>query len=349
MAMAQFAGLDVSVKETSVCVVSDAGTVLCERKIESEPGAIAALLGSVVGDYARIGIEAGPLSQWLVGALIEAGLPMVCVETRHMKALLKAQQINKSDPNDARGIAQMMRVGLFKPVHVKTMAAQEQRMLLTSRKLIQRKLMDIECDMRGTLRNFGLKVGPINPTAYEARIRNLVDKLPALAAIVEPLLSVRRVMREQLSVLHKMVLDTVRDDPVCRRLMTVPGVGPLVALTYRASVDQPHRFVHSKDVGAHVGLTPRRHQSGEIDYNGGVSKCGDTMLRAVLYEAAQSMLCHSQKWSWLKAWAVRIAQRRGMRRATVALARRIAVILHRMWVDGTDFRWSNDMVIAPAA
>jgi transposase len=320
-----------------------------EQKVETEPDDIATLLASVGGDYVRVGIEAGPLSQWLVSALIEAGVPMVCVETRHMKALLKAQQINKSDPNDARGIAQMMRVGLFKPVHVKTLAAQEQRMLLTSRKLIQRKLLDIECDLRGTLRNFGLKVGPISPTAYEARIRDLVEEFPALAAIAEPLLSVRRVMREQLAVLHKMVLDTVRHDPVCKRLMTVPGVGPLVALTYRASVDQPHRFVHSREVGAHVELTPRRHQSGEIDYNGGVSKCGDTMLRAVLYEAAQSMLCHSQKWSWLKAWAVRVAQRRGMRRATVALARRIAVILHRMWVDGTDFRWSNDTVVAPTA
>lgn len=155
--MAHFAGLDVSVKEASVCVVNDAGTVLCERKVETEPDDIAILLGSVGADYVRVGIEAGPLSQWLVSALVEAGLPMVCVETRHMKALLKAQQINKSDPNDARGIAQMMRVGLFKPVHVKTLAAQEHRMLLTSRKLVQRKLMNIECDLRGTLRNFGLR------------------------------------------------------------------------------------------------------------------------------------------------------------------------------------------------
>ena len=148
-------------------------------------------------------------------------------------------------------------------------------------------------------------------------------------------------MRQQLAVLHKMLLDMVRDDPICRRFMTVPGVGPIVALTYRASVDQPHRFVHSRDVGAHAGLTPRRYQSGEIDYDGGISKCGDVMLRTMLYEAAQSMLTHSQKRSWLKAWAMRVAQRRGMRRATVALARRIAVILHRMWIDGTDFRFSN--------
>jgi transposase len=347
--MAQFVGLDVSVKATSVCVIDDAGKVLCERKVPTEPDYIAVLLRSIGGEYVRIGIEAGPLSQWLVTGLVEAGLPVVCVETRHMKALLKAQQINKSDRNDARGIAQMMRVGLFKPVHVKTLAAQEQRMLLTSRKLVQRKLMDIECDMRGTLRNFGLKVGVVSTIGYEARIRELVEGFPRLAAFVEPLLTVRRVMRQQLAVLHKLLLNIVRHDPVCRRFMTVPGVGPVVALTYRASVDQPHRFLHSRAVGAHVGLTPQRHQSGETDYDGGVSKCGDALLRAMLYEAAQSMLTQSKKWSWLKAWAVRVAQRRGMRRAIVALARRLAVILHRMWIDGTDFRWSKSATTVTAA
>lgn len=346
--MTHFVGLDVSVEETAVCVVDEVGEVICERKVPTEPDDIAVLLTSIGGDYVRVGIEAGPLSQWLVNELTEADIPMVCVETRHMKALLTAQQINKSDRNDARGIAQMMRVGLFKPVHVKTLAAQEQRMLLTSRKLIQRKLLDIECDMRGTLRNFGLKVGVVGATGYEGRVRELVERLPRLAAIVEPLLTVRRVMRQQLAVLHKMLIDIVRDDPVCRRFMTVPGVGPVVALTYRASVDQPHRFLHSRAVGAHAGLTPKRHQSGEVDYDGGVSKCGDAMLRSMLYEAAQSMLTHSKKWSWLKAWAVRVAQRRGMRRARVALARRLAVILHRMWIDGTDFRWSNGAT-APAA
>lgn len=343
--MTHFVGLDVSVQETAVCVVDEVGKVICERKVPSEPEDIAVLLTSIGVEYTRVGIEAGPLSQWLVNELTEADLPMVCVETRHMKALLTAQQINKSDRNDARGIAQMMRVGLFKPVHVKTLAAQEQRMLLTSRKLIQRKLLDIECDMRGTLRNFGLKVGVVGVAGYEGRIRELVERLPRLAAIVEPLLTVRRVMRQQLAALHKMLIDIVRDDPVCRRFMTVPGVGPVVALTYRASVDQPHRFLHSRSVGAHAGLTPKRHQSGEIDYDGGISKCGDTMLRTMLYEAAQTMLTHSKKWSWLKAWAIRVAQRRGMRRARVALARRLAVILHRMWIDGTDFRWSNGTTV----
>src|SRR5271166_5203007 len=278
-AMTLFAGLDVSVRETSVCVVDEAGKVLAERKVATEPDDLIELLRSISSEYGRIGLEAGPLSQWLVNGLTAAGLPVVCVESRHMMALLKAQQVNKSDRNDSRGIAQMMRVGLFKAVQVKTQLAQEQRMLLSSRKLVQRKLLDVESDLRGTLRNFGLKVGMVSAGKFEARIRELVTGFPRLALIVEPLLAVRLAMRQQFAVLHKMLLDTVRHDPVCRLLMTAPGVGAVVALTYRATVDQPQRFVHSRAVGAHVGLTPRRHQSGEIDYDGGVSKSGDTMLR----------------------------------------------------------------------
>jgi transposase len=345
--MVHFAGLDVSVQETSVCVVDDAGKVILEQKVATEPADIIALLASLGVRFGRIGIEAGPLSQWLVNALTAAELPVICVETRHMKALLTAQQINKTDRNDARGIAQMMRVGLFKPVHVKTLVAQEQRMLLTSRKLLQRKLLDVESDLRGTLRNFGLRVGVVSGSRYEARVRELVAAFPRLAAIAEPLLSVRRVMRQQFAALHKMLLDTVRDDPVCRRLMTAPGVGAVVALTYRATVDQPQRFVHSRAVGAHVGLTPKRYQSGETDYDGGVSKCGDALLRTMLYEAAHSLLIHSGKWSWLKAWGMRVAQRRGIRRAIVAVARRLAVVLHRMWVDGSEFRWSKGSAAVP--
>src|SRR5436305_272497 len=209
--MAHFVGLDVSVKETSVCVVDDAGKVILEQKVPTEPSDIIALLTSLGVTYGRIGIEAGPLSQWLFNALKAAELPVICVETRHMKALLMAQQVNKTDRNDARGIAQMMRVGLFKPVHVKTLVAQEQRMLLTSRKLLQRKLLDLESDLRGTLRNFGLKVGTVSGSRYEARVRELVAGFPRLAAIAEPLLNVRRaivaVARRLAVVLHRMWVD----------------------------------------------------------------------------------------------------------------------------------------------
>ena len=345
--MDHFAGLDVSVKETSVCIVDYTGRIVREVKVASEPEALLQVLESPTYRFKRIGLEAGPLSQWLFSALAEAGLPVICVETRHMRAVLKAQ-INKTDRNDARGMAQMMRVGLYRPVHVKTLRSQKQRMLLTHRKLLQSQAIAIDNDLRGTLRNFGLKVGMVGAVKFEARIRELVENLPDLAVLVEPLLVVRRVLREQLAILHRRLLAIVRDDEVCRRLMTVPGVGPVVALTYRATVDVPARFRKSKSVGAVFGLTCAKYQSGEVDWSGRISRCGDEMMRAMLYEAAQSMLLHSKKWSWLKAWAMQIARRRGMKKAIVALARRLAVILHRIWVDGTEFRWTREQAAAAA-
>src|ERR1700749_3805036 len=342
--MDYFAGLDVSVKDTSVCIVDGTGKIVREVKVASEPQALLAVLRNATYCFKRIGLEAGPLSQWLFSALAEAGLPVICVETRHMRAVLKAQ-INKTDRNDARGMAQMMRVGLYRPVHVKTLRSQRLRMLLTHRKLVQSKAIALDNDLRGTLRNFGLKVGGVGTVKFEARVRELVESLPDVAELVEPLLIVRQVLREQLGILHRRLLAIVRDDDVCRRLMTIPGVGPVVALTYRATVDVPIRFRKSKSVGAVFGLTCAKYQSGEVDRNGRISRCGDEMMRVMLYEAAQSML-RSKKWSWLKAWAMQIARRRGMKKAIVALARRLAVIMHRIWVDGTEFRWTRETAAA---
>jgi transposase len=334
----------VSVKETSLCVVDDMGRIVREVKVASEPEALLQVLKNPAYHFKRIGLEAGPLSQWLFGALAEAGLPVICVETRHMRAVLKAQ-INKTDRNDARGMAQMMRVGLYRPVHVKTLRSQKLRMLLTHRKLLQSKAIAIDNDLRATLRNFGLKVGMVGMAKFEVRIKELIEDLPDLVVLVEPLLIVRRVLREQVGILHRRLLAIVRDD-VCRRLMTVPGVGPVVALTYRATVDVPARFRNSKAVGAVFGLTPSKYQSGEVDRAGAISRCGDEMMRMMLYEAAQIVLVRSTKWSWLKAWAMKIARHRGLKKAIVALARRLAVILHRIWVDGTEFRWTREVAAA---
>jgi transposase len=183
--MDHFAGLDVSVKETSVCIVDDTGRIVREVKVASEPDALLAVLTNPAYCFKRVGLEAGPLSQWLFSALAEASLPVVCVETRHMQAVLKAQ-INKTDRNDARGIAQMMRVGLYRPVHVKSLRSQKLRMLLTHRKLLQSKAIAVENDLRGTLRNFGLKVGMVGKAKFEARIKELVENLPDLAVLGAP-------------------------------------------------------------------------------------------------------------------------------------------------------------------
>jgi transposase len=284
--MDHFAGLDVSVKDTSVCIVDGTGKIIREAKVASEPEALLRVLRNAAYHFKRIGLEAGPLSQWLFSALSEAGLPVICVETRHVRVVLKAQ-INKTDRNDARGMAQMMRVGLYRPVHVKTLRSQKLRMLLTHRKLLQSKAIAIENDLRGTLRNFGLKVGIAGTMKFEARIKELVNDLPDLAILVEPLLVVRRTLREQIAVLHHRLLAIVRDDDVCRRLMTVPGVGPVVALTYRATVDMPARFRKSKSVGAAFGLTCAKYQSGEIDRSGRISRCGDEMMRVILRGSAE--------------------------------------------------------------
>ena len=343
--MKHFVGLDVSVKETSICVVKGDGAVILQTRVPSEPQTIVDVLAVPSLAIERIGLEAGPLCEWLYAGLVEAGLPAICVETRHMHAALSAQ-INKTDRNDALGIAQMMRVGLYKAVHVKTPASQRRRVLLTSRKLLQRKVQDLENELRGILKTFGLKVGVVGKSRFEARVRELVAGDAVLEAIVIPVLTARAALQAQYDALHRMVLDLAWRDPICRRLMTAPGVGPVVALTYRTVIDNPARFAKSRSVGAHIGLTPRLFQSGEVSRMGRVSRSGDASLRSLMYEAALVLMTGSAKWSSLKAWGIAIARRRGKQKAIVAVGRRLAVILHRMWVDGTDFQWGKEPAAA---
>jgi transposase len=240
----------------------------------------------------------------------------------------------------------MMRVNLFRPVHVKTLTSQKRRAVLTARKLLQEKAIAVENDIRGLLRNFGLKVGIVGPIKFEERIFELVESMPELAEIVASLLEARCTLRTQVRKLHQKLLSMVRDDNICQRLMTIPGVGPIVALAFTATIDIPARFKSSKAVGPALGLTPILNQSGESNRVGRISRCGDGMMRTLLYEAAQVMLTRTTKWSWLKAWAMNIAKRRGKQKAFVALARRLAVIMHRMWSDGTEFRWTKESTLA---
>jgi transposase len=339
--MKHSAGLDVAVKETSVCIVDETGKICREIKVVSHPEDLLQLLQDPAWRLERIGLEAGPLSQWLFEGLAQAGLPVVCIETRHAKAFLKAQ-VNKTDRNDARGIAQMMRVNLFRPVHVKTLSSQKRRALLTARKLLQEKALAVENDIRGLLRNFGLKVGAVGAVRCEVRIHELIERMPDLIAVIQPLLQARRELREHFATLHRKLLALVRHDEVCRRLMTVPGVGPVVSLAFVATIDIPARFRRSKAVGPALGLTPVLHRSGESSRVGRSSLCGDAMMRTLLFEAAQIILTRASRWSWLKAWAMKVAQRRGREKAVIALARRLATILHRIWCDGTEFRWTRE-------
>jgi transposase len=340
--MEHYAGIDVSLERSSVCVVDATGRIVRETKVASEPEALVAFFGRLGVPVARIGLEAGPLSQWLHAGLTGAGLEAVLLETRHVKAALSAM-IVKTDRKDARGIAQLLRMGWYRPVHRKSPPAQEVRALLVGRKLLQGKLVDVELGIRGILRGFGLKLGEVSKGRFAARVRELVTGQPMLERVVEPMLRAREALRTEFHVLHRAVLAIVREDAVCRQLMTVPGVGALVAITFASAVDDPARFRRSRSLGAHFGLTPKRYQSGETDVTGGISKAGDAMVRAALYEAANVMLTRAGKFSSLKRWALEVAKRRGMRRAKVALARKLSTVLHRLWVDGSEFRFGKEV------
>jgi transposase len=334
--MDHYAGIDVSLEQSSVCVVDASGKIVREAKVASEPEALIAWFGALGMPPARIGLEAGPLSQWLFAAMRQAGLAVELLETRHVRDAFKSMPV-KSDRNDARGIAQLMRLGWFRPVHCKSLAAQEVRALLTARKLVQSKLFDVEMSLRGILRGFGLKVGRTTPRRFAARIGELVSGHATLEVVAAALLAAHEVLRREFAGFEKRVRAMARDDARVRLLMSAPGVGAIVALTYVSAIDDPARFKSSKGVGAHFGLTPKKYQSGEKDITGRISKFGDASVRAALYEAAHVILTRPVKGGTLKSWAARLAKRAGMRKAKVALARKLAVILHRMWVNGTGF------------
>ncbi|MDP3749309.1 MAG: IS110 family transposase [Phenylobacterium sp.] len=334
--MEHYAGIDVSLEASSVCVVDAHGGVVCEGKVASEPEALIAWFAGLGLELTRIGLEAGPLSQWLHAGLLQAGFAVELLETRHVRAAFKTMPV-KTDRKDARGIAQLMRLGWFRPVHCKSLAAQETRAVLTTRRLLQAKLHDVEMSVRGVLRGFGLKVGATTPKTFEGRVRELAAGHPTLELVTQALLSARAALAAEFAGLDRKVRAMARADRRARLLMTTPGVGSIVALTYTAAIDDPARFRSSKGAGAHFGLTPKKYQSGETDVTGRISKIGDKQVRCALYEAAHVMLTRPTKGSRLKTWALAVARRAGMRKAKVALARRLAVVLHRMLADAAAF------------
>jgi transposase len=335
--MGHYAGIDVSLECSSVCVVDGHGKILREAKVASEPEALIAWFRSLGFGLERIGLEAGPLSQWLFAAMKRAGLAVELLETRHVSNAFKAMPV-KSDRNDARNIAQLMRLGWFRPVHCKSMGAQEVRAMLTARKQIQTKLQDIENSLRGILRGFGLKVGKTTKRRFAARIGELVTGHPALETIAAAMLAVHTVLLREFNSLEKQVRAMSRLDAKARLLMSTPAVGPIVSLTFASAIDDPSRFTSSKRAGPLFGLTPKKYQSGETDYSGRISKTGDASVREALYEAAHIMLTKPIKGcAQLKSWAMRIARRAGMNKAKVALARKLAVIMLRMLKDNVPF------------
>ena len=339
--MKQYVGLDVSQKETAVCVVDQDGKVLFEGKVPSDPGALARVLGKRAPAAERIGFETGAMASWLWHELKRVGLPVVCVDARHAHAALSVR-LNKSDPNDARGLAELIRVGWYREVRVKSDESQAVRSLLVARSRLVSIRRDLENQVRSLLKELGLLFKGAIGRQFRTHVLSLLDEKHVLRSIVEGLLGVHEKVEEQQAALDKRVRTEAKSDETTRRLMSVPGVGVVTALAFRHTIDDPTRFRSAQTVGAYLGLTPRRKQSGEMDFNGRISKWGDRLLRTYLFEAASVLLHRTQRWSALKAWGTRLMKRVGAKKAKVAVARKIAVVLHCIWTDGTSFEWGSE-------
>lgn len=340
--MTYYVGLDVALRSVSACVIDEHGEIVKEAKIDSDVEVIAAWLQSIRGEIEIVGFEAGTLTQYLTYGLQAANYPLVCMEARGVHAALDAMR-NKTDKNDARGIAQILRTGWYRRVHVKSIESHHVRALLSSRKAILNKCIDLENEVRGLFKVFGIKLpAPLKHGAFDGAVRRIIEADPALSYALLPLLDARLVLYRTFLELDGRARKSAQQDDVCRRLMTAPGVGTISALTFKAAVDDPTRFKRSRTVGAHFGMTPRRFQSGEMDNMGHISKAGDRDVRIVLYAAANALLTRTTGWSSVKAWGMKLMKTKGRKRALVAVSRKLAVILHRMWIDGNDFQWGTE-------
>ena len=337
--MVYHTALDVSLRSVSICVIDDEGIIRFEDKVASEVEEIVTALRRFSPEISSVGFEAGTLTQYLTYGLQAAGFEVICLEARQVSAALSAMR-NKTDKNDARGIAQILRSGWYSRVHVKSMESHLIRALLSGRKTVLKKCVDLENEIRGLIRLLGIKLpGTVKHGSFDEVVRPIVEEHGLMTHSLIPLLDARLMLYETYLKLDSQVTAMARKDVICKRLMTVPGVGAITALTFKAGVDDPSRFKRSRTVAAHFGLTPRRFQSGEVDNPGHISRAGDADVRSALYVAAHSLVIRTDKWTYLKAWGLRLSKSKGHRRAVIAVARKLAVILHRIWVDDTDFRY----------
>ena len=351
--MTRFVGLDVSQKLTAICVVDETGRRLWRGQCGTDPGQIERMVRGHAGENAKVGVETGPMTPWLVHELRGRGLDVVCLDARHASAALK-MQMNKTDQNDAEGLAQIMRTGWYRPVHVKSLDAHRARALLGARAQLVGMTTRLSNQIRGVLKTFGLLPGAMRGLPFDRRVEALLADRDDLAPVVRPMLAAWRQLREQVAAFDKEVRALAKADPTCRLLMSVPGIGALSVLAYVSTVEDPARFARSRSVGARMGLTPRQYQSGEVDRSGRISRCGDTLARTLLYEAAVVLLTRVKRASPLKDWAQAIARRSGIGKARVALARKLSVsgeplgstILHSIWRSGEPFRWSEQAAAA---
>lgn len=346
--MKYYAGLDVSLKEISICIVDQDGSIVARGSAPCDPEGVQGWLRTRSLAPERIVHESGPLSIWLQRGLARLELPATCIDARKAHKSLSARP-NKSDSADAEGLAQLARTGWFTPVYIRSEEADRLRSLIGARERLIRLRRELEGHIRGILKTFGIRMTGVTHTRQRQAFRDQLaaagETDPVLRTIADSFIVAHSTLCQAAAELDNTVRTKAKLHPVARRLMTIPGVGPVVSLSFIALVDDPGRFGKAQDVGAFLGLTPKRHQSGEVDWSGRVSKCGDHVMRCLLFEAASSMINRVQRFSPLKSWAVRLAARRGFRKAAVATARKIAVLMLTLWKTETDYRWTKEAIV----
>lgn len=340
-----YVGVDVSQDDCAVCVLSEDGTRIFEGSCPTDPDAILRTVSDHAKQVEKIVHESGPLSIWLTRELAKLGAPVGCIDARAANKALSAR-VNKSDRSDAEALAQLARTGWYREVHIKSEESDRLRLLLSARERLIRIRMDIEGQARGILKTFGIRLGPVRAgwsrRNFREQLAEIVSGDPILEAVFASLIAVHETVCHQATDLDDEIRQIATNSPLARRLTSVPGVGPIVALSFIATIDDATRFRRAVDVGAYLGLTPRRYQSGETDWSGRISKRGDSTMRKLLYEAANILIQRVSRFSPLKAWAMRLAEKKGLKKATVATARKLAVVLTRIWRDGTVFAWTKE-------
>ena len=334
--MEEYIGLDVSMKDTAVSIRRD-GKRIWRGKCASDPQVIAQLLRKHAPSAARVVFETGPLSVWFYHALRAEGLPAICIDARHAKSALDMAP-NKTDAKDADGLAHLAEVGFYREVRVKGFDSMLTRTLVAARNRLVRITTELSNQIRGLMKTFGVVVPAGKGGSFDANVRRLLEAdETGLAAIVWPLLQAWRNTRSQAAELNRQLVADARNSQACRLLMSIPGVGTVTATAFVTAIEDPENFKRSRSVGAWLGLTTRRYQSGQVDYDGHISRRGDRHVRSLLYEAAAVMLSRSSAESALRSWGLRLKERLGFKRAAVALARKLAVTMHAMLRSGELF------------
>ncbi|MCG5486824.1 MAG: IS110 family transposase [Sinorhizobium meliloti] len=339
--MSEYIGLDVSLKETAISVRRD-GERIWRGKCPSDPKLLAEVIRHRAPAAERVVFETGPLSVWFYHALSAEGLPAICIDARHAKAALDMAP-NKTDAKDADGLAQLAEVGFYREVRVKGYDSMLIRTLVTARTKLIRIMTELSNQIRGLMKTFGLVVSKGSGLVFATNVRNLLGSNAALEQIILPLLEAWRSIRGRAAELDRQLVAMARRSDACQVLKSIPGVGAVTSASFVAAIEDPKNFRISRSVGAWLGLTTRRYQSGEVDYDGHISRRGDSHLRGLLYEAATVILTRAHADSSLRAWGMKLREKVGFKRAAVAVARKLSVIMHRMLTTGEFFDRSAGM------